>query len=199
MSIAGVRSASSVGSRASGAPVSYPRPEGARAVGPADVPPLTVLYQELHPPLLRYLKAKEPRLGEDLASETWLRVADALPSFTGDACALRSWVFTIARCRLIDHRRRSNRRGDVIDLAALEKRPSVDDPETETLAAISADRALHTIRCLHPDQADAVFLRVVGGLETAEVALVMGRPEGTVRVLQHRGLRRLAKILRDEV
>ena len=169
------------------------------AAGRGEVWALALLYQELHPALLGYLRATEARLGEDLASETWLKVADGLPSFHGDALAFRSWVFTIARCRLIDHRRRTSRRGHVIDLNALAARPSVDDPEHETLEAVAGESALQAIRELPADQADVVLLRVVSGLATAEVAAVMGKPEGTVRVLQHRALRRLAKILDEDL
>jgi len=38
-----------------------------------------------------------------------------------------------------------------------------------------------------------VALRVLGGLEVAEVARIVGKRPGAVRVLAHRGLRRLAK------
>jgi RNA polymerase sigma-70 factor (ECF subfamily) len=41
------------------------------------------------------------------------------------------------------------------------------------------------------------MLRVVGGLPVEEVARVVGKRPGTVRVLQHRALRRLASQLRD--
>jgi RNA polymerase sigma-70 factor (ECF subfamily) len=95
--------------------------------------------------VLAYLRAQEPRQGEDLASDTWLKVAAGLPSFRGDASAFRSWVFTIARCRMIDHRRHVGRRGAVIDLDALAECPSEDDPEQETLDAVAAEAALRTV------------------------------------------------------
>jgi RNA polymerase sigma-70 factor (ECF subfamily) len=160
---------------------------------------LAALYRELHPPVLAYLRAQEPRQGEDLASDTWLKVAAGLPSFRGDAKAFRSWVFTIARCRMIDHRRRVRRRGAVIDLDTLAKIPSEDDPEQETLDAVAAEAALRTVSDLPGDQADVVLLRVVSGLGTDEVATIMGKPTGTIRVLQHRALRRLAKILDEDL
>ena len=52
---------------------------------------------------------------------------------------------------------------------------------------------------LTPEQAEAVLLRVVGGLPVAEVARIMDRPAGSVRVLCHRALRRLAVRYGDEV
>ena len=49
-------------------------------------------------------------MAEDLAAETWLAVARGLPRFRGDEAAFRGWLFTIARNRLIEHRRRDARR-----------------------------------------------------------------------------------------
>ncbi len=160
---------------------------------------LGALYRELHPSLVAYLRAREPRHGEDLASDAWLKVAAGLASFRGDASSFRSWVFTIARCRMIDHRRRVRRRGDVIDLDAITASPSKHDPEAETMDAVSAEVALSTLNTLPSDQADVVLLRVVNGFGTDEVATIMGKPAGTIRVLQHRALRRLAKILEQDL
>ena len=50
------------------------------------------------------------------------------------------------------------------------------------------DRALALVRRLPPDQADAVLLRIVAGMDVGQVAELMGRSEGSVRVLVHRGL-----------
>ncbi len=167
------------------------------AAGQGEAWALASLYRELHPPVLAYLRAREPRQGDDLASETWLKVAAELRSFRGDASAFRSWVFTIARCGMIDHRRRVRRRGAVIDLDALARFPSEEDPEAETLDALTSEAAMRTVNSLPGDQADVILLRVVTGLRTEEVATIMGKPRGTIRVLQHRALRSLAKILDD--
>ena len=51
------------------------------------------------------------------------------------------------------------------------------------------------VRRLPPDQADAVLLRIVAGMDVGQVAEVMGRSEGSVRVLVHRGLQRLRELV----
>ena len=51
----------------------------------------------------------------------------------------------------------------------------------------------HVLAVLSPDQAEVVLLRVIGGLRVSQVAELLGKRPGTVRVLQHRGLRRLAE------
>ena len=57
------------------------------------------------------------------------------------------------------------------------------------------EAAALVVRTLPADQADVVLLRVLGGLEVAEVARILGKKPGTIRVLQHRGLRTLAQRL----
>jgi RNA polymerase sigma factor (sigma-70 family) len=163
---------------------------------------VAALYRWLQPAVIGYLRARSGHDAEDLASETWLAVARALPTFSGDETAFRSWVFTIAHRRLIDHHRAAARRprsrsltpadgeGFDGDGAALASR---DDPATEAVAAVAGEEAVRRIVALLPDQlAEIVLLRVVAGLPTEDVARITGRRPGTVRVLQHRALRRLA-------
>ena len=61
------------------------------------------------------------------------------------------------------------------------------------LGGQSTRAALALVAELPPDQAEVVALRVLAGLEVAEVARIVGKRPGTVRVLAHRGLRRLAE------
>src|SRR4051812_35546925 len=71
---------------------------------------LTSLYTDLHPAVLRYLKAQHHSEADDVASDTWIDVAPALHRFAGEERDFRKGVFTIARRRLIDHRRKATRR-----------------------------------------------------------------------------------------
>jgi RNA polymerase sigma-70 factor, ECF subfamily len=152
-----------------------------------------VLWRELQPPLLRYLEVVAPEAAEDLASETWLRVVTGLDRFRGDERAFRAWLFTVARHRVIDRWRQVGRgRVDPVPLEALADRPAPDDPAEETVETISTRAAVALIATLPPEQAEAIMLRVVAGLGVPEVARIMGKRPGAVRVLTHRALRRLA-------
>lgn len=154
------------------------------------------LYRELQPGLLRYLRAQAPADGDDLASEVWLQAAAGLARFDGDEMALRRWFFTIARRRLVDLRRREGRRRRALD--ALESSldaPGFAEPERHALDAGETEAALARIAALPPAQAEVVLLRVVGGLAVEDVAAIVGKSPGAVRVLQHRALTRLAREL----
>jgi len=172
---------------------------------------VAILYRWLQPAVVNYLRARAGDDAEDLASETWLAVARALPTFSGDETAFRSWVFTIAHRRLVDHHRASARRPRTKTLTPAEgdghegpvELPGRDDPAAEVVTAVAGDEAVRRIvALLPPDQAEIILLRVVAGLPVEEVAEITGRRPGTIRVLQHRALRRLADRLErptDEV
>ncbi len=153
------------------------------------------LYREIHPRLLRYLRSREPHQADDLASQVWLEVAGGLDRFEGTEDGFRAWVFTIARRRLIDARRRADRRPtDPLADHDVATRSPYDDPERTTLAALGAQAAVDRIvGALTPEQAEVVLLRVLGGLAVAQVADVLGKQPSAIRVLQHRALRRLAR------
>jgi len=155
---------------------------------------LAALWRELHPALLRYLRAVDPGAAEDIASDTWLEVTRRLDRFSGDERAFRGWLFTIARHRLIDARRRAARHRTA-PVAWLPDRPGVDDPAADVLIDLSTRESLRLVAELPPEQAEAVLLRVMAGLDTDEVAQIMGKQPGNIRVLSHRGLRNLARRL----
>lgn len=148
-------------------------------------------YQHL---LLRYFKGKGMSDPDDLASTVWVEVATGLDRFDGSESDFRRWLFTIAARRRIDTIRTAKRRADRVEGAPIDPRP-VHAPSAGEEAERAADleQALARVRTLPPDQAEAVLLRVVADLSVAEVAEIMGRREGAVRVLVHRGLRRLAE------
>jgi RNA polymerase sigma-70 factor, ECF subfamily len=162
------------------------------------------LFRAYHPLLLRYLRAQAPPVADDLAGEVWVAVARGLHRFDGDEACFRGWLFTIARRRLIDHHRKvGRRRTDPVPHERLD-RPAehgdATDPASLAVDHIRAQQALELILTdLSADQADAVLLRVVAGLDVSEVAEVMGRSPGAVRVLCHRALRRLAPRLVEGV
>src|SRR6266508_1290791 len=130
-----------------------------------------VLWQDLQPAMLRYLTMLAPGAAEDLASETWLRVVRGIGRFHGDEPSFRAWVFTIARRQVIDWQRQAARRPaeQLVD-ATLAEASSPDDPAAAALESISTRAAIALIATLPTEQAEAIMLRVVAGLDTERVA-----------------------------
>ncbi|WP_443057038.1 RNA polymerase sigma factor [Streptomyces sp. NBC_00669] len=156
-----------------------------------------VLYRAVQPQLLQYVRSLVgPGDAEDVASEAWLQIARDLPSFRGGGSGIRGWAARIARNRALDHIRARSRRpvagAGVDELVAL---PGRADTAGEALDAVATDRALAAIVALPREQAEAVLLRVVMGLDSTSAAQVLGKRAGSVRMATHRGLRRLAEQL----
>lgn len=167
-----------------------------RALRAGDEHAAECMFGDLHPRLLRFLRATEPRAADDLAGEVWLAVARGLHAFEGDLAGFRAWVFVIARRRLADHRRAAGRRAtDPVAQPFFDMYAGSADTEQQVLGQWSAQQAVDFIaRSLPADQADVLTLRIVGDLDVAHVADVMGRSANWVRVTQHRALRRLAAV-----
>ena len=156
-----------------------------------------VIYRAVQPGLLRYLRSLVGEDAEDVASEAWSQIARDLPSFKGDEPGFRGWTATIARNRAMDHLRYQRRRPVSTGSGAEElfDRPAVDDTAGSAMETVSTEQAIRIISTLPRDQAEAVLLRVVMGLDVATTARVLGKREGAVRTAAHRGLRRLAETL----
>jgi RNA polymerase sigma-70 factor, ECF subfamily len=193
------------------APGSPPGPGPAARSGVPDLTPMVALaqggdpeayralFRDTQPRLLRYLSALVGEDAEDVASETWLHVARDLHDFTGDYDGFRGWVATIARHRALDLIRHRKRRPqlselpveDLIGLAA------ADDTAGSAIDAVATGAAVALIATLPPDQAEAVLLRVVVGLDAESAARVLGKRAGAVRTAAYRGLRSLGRRLQQ--
>jgi RNA polymerase sigma-70 factor (ECF subfamily) len=160
-------------------------------------PDVAALYQDVSPSLLRYLAAREPQEAEDLCSEVWLRLAALIPNFEGGERQWWGLVFLVARRCLNDHwKRRKRHRTDLVDVETLAQLASPVDVEATGLRAITTREAVDLVSSsLSNDQADVILLRVIAGLDIDEVAAALEKRPATVRVIQHRALRRLASTM----
>lgn len=169
-----------------------------RAAKRGDQDAFALLWKQFQPSLLRYLTIKAGPVAEDLAADTWFRVLRALPTFDGDEAGFRAWLFTMARNRVIDWYRGASRRFEYIEHSQLDLVPATTSVESDADEHSATQAALALIAQLPPDQSEAVMLRVVAGLDVATVAKIMRRSSGSVRVLCHRGLRRLQSALNGD-
>lgn len=156
-------------------------------------------YRIVQPGLLGYVRGIVGDEAEDVASDAWLEIARDLGRFRGDGAGFRGWTATIARHRALDHLRRQKVRpratgleNDVLEL------PGTHSTHDQALEILSTERALELVARLPRDQAEAVLLRVVVGLDGPAAARVLGKRPGAVRTAAHRGLKRLAQQLGAE-
>ncbi|MGW5774682.1 RNA polymerase sigma factor [Streptomyces sp. NPDC003863] len=155
------------------------------------------VYRAVHPRLLGYIRTLVGDTdAEDVASEAWLQIARDLDRFDGDADRFRGWAARIARNRALDHVRMRGRRPAVgADETELADKPADSDTAGEALEALATGDTMQLIAQLPQDQAEAVVLRVVVGLDAKSAADTLGKRPGAVRTAAHRGLKKLAELL----
>jgi RNA polymerase sigma factor (sigma-70 family) len=163
---------------------------------------LEVLYRDLAPPVLGYLRVQGANEPEDVASEAFISVVRGLETFRGDERAFRSWVFTIAHHRLVDERRKLVRRAEQLathrTLALVSGVTSNGHVEEEALSNLGSATAVKAIQGLTEDQRAVVLLRILMDLSVADVARVLDKREGAVKTLQRRALARLGTSIAPE-
>ena len=156
----------------------------------------SVLWRDANPALLRYLRVIAPDVAEDVAAETWVQVVRGLGKFTGDESAWRAWLFTTARRRLLDQARlRKRHPAEPLDEISAADVPRTPDAEQIAMDNLATESAIALLSQLPVQQAEAIMLRVVAGLDTDVVAEMLGRSPGAIRVAAHRGLKKLQSLL----
>jgi RNA polymerase sigma-70 factor (ECF subfamily) len=143
---------------------------------------------------------RDRHAAEDVTEQVFLRALTALPRFEerGDATtsSFRVWLFQIARNAISNERRRARRRPEApLELAA--SLAARDDPAAAAVSKAEAERVWTALDRLPDDRRRALVLRFVEEMTTSEIAAVLGRTEGAVRVLIHRALRQVATDLRS--
>ena len=154
------------------------------------------IYERWHIQIYRYILYRTGNVvaAEDLTSEVFLKVMNALPDFTAaqpnnEEKSLRGWIFQIARHALVDYYRKNNRRKTV----ALNDQILMDSvPLEHTIErALTIDQLKSALLGLPEDQREALILRFILGFSISEAADTMRRSEDSIKGLQRRALQTL--------
>jgi RNA polymerase sigma-70 factor (ECF subfamily) len=124
--------------------------------------------------------------------------AAGITADSADFSTFRVWLFRIARNVVANERRRDRRR----PVSRLEDALGVASPDDVAELAVAREAtnvAWRAVERLPEDRRKVVILRFVNEMSTAEIALILGRSEGAVRVLLHRALRAVAEDLRGRL
>ncbi|WP_007027080.1 sigma-70 family RNA polymerase sigma factor [Saccharomonospora iraqiensis] len=144
------------------------------------------------------LRVGDRHLAEDVTSETFLRALRRITSISYQGRDVGAWFTTIARNLVLDHVKSSRFRMEVVTEEIAESPPSEaagTGPEQQVINRSTHDELLRCIADLGDDQRECIILRFIQGYSVSETATIMQRNEGAVKALQHRAVRRLARLL----
>jgi RNA polymerase sigma-70 factor (ECF subfamily) len=152
------------------------------------------LYARYRRRIYRFaLKLTQDRdLAEDIVQETFLKMQSRIRSL-GESHSLASWLFTIARNEVYSHLRRTRRNGQQQDADEMWTAESTLD---QLVSAETSEIVQRHIAQLKVEYREVLLLREYEELSYAEISLVTGDPEATVKWRLFKARRALAKKLK---
>jgi RNA polymerase sigma-70 factor (ECF subfamily) len=133
-------------------------------------------------------------LAEDLTEQTFLRALEAIHRYKRRGVPFLAWLLRIARNLYLNDRRvqRNN-----LSIHNKWNGGAAASPEFYCEAKLDGEEVWRAVRALDGDQRQVIVLRFMDGLSYADVADVLGKSVGAVRVAQYRALRALRRRLED--
>ncbi len=169
------------------------------AVRRGDRDAIAAVYLEVGPGLRGFLRRRvgHGEVADDLVEQTFVELLEGCGRFRGDGRSLRAWLYRAARNNLNDWWKRADRRSDheLTSRRASSLADPAPDPGMRATDAVLDPGLEAGLAELTAEQREVLELRVVAGLTVDEVAAITGRTPGAVKLLQHRGVRRLAALL----
>lgn len=132
-------------------------------------------------------RVSDSETAEDLAQQVFLNAWQALPRYRRTAAPFTAWLYRIARHALIDHYRRARPTSELDGIDISEEH----DHDAQLIVAEEFEAVERAMTALRSDHQEVIRLRFLMGHSTREVAEMMSRSEGAIRVLQLRALRAL--------
>jgi len=157
---------------------------------------LAELYDLYFPRIYRYVLARtgNPAEAEDVTEEVFVKVLGAISGFQWRQAPFAAWLFRIARNQFVSYTRKNGARRQEIPLVA-SVADSTPDPLIRVENRLFFEQILDIARALPQAQREVLWLRFAVGLSVSDTARALGKREGNVKVLQHKAIARLQKLL----
>ena len=156
-----------------------------------------ILYEHYAQVIFQYIsyRVDGKAMAEDLTAEVFLRMIRKLPTYKYTGAPFGAWLYRIASNLLTDHYRKKQN----VSTTTISETYQSDTIDPLDKLAIQEDQlsVRNALLSLSEDYQNVIVLRFIRELSHAEVAEIMDKSEGSVRVLQHRALNALSKILND--
>jgi len=151
------------------------------------------VYNQYITPIYRfvYFKVSSRQDAEDLTSEVFMKVWNYITETEDDIENLRALLYRTARNLVIDHYRRNARRDVINDVEMMEN--IVDDKQQSLLSQVDTNIDMQSIeklmRQMKDEYREVIVLKYLEELSIAEIAKILNKTKGSVRVTLHRALK----------
>ena len=160
---------------------------------------LAELHELFYPVVYRFVRFRleDDQLVEDITSEVFLRLLNALRQERKSVRDVRGWLLGTASNLVYDHLRRKYRH-PMEELEQHEDLPDEVHPESIVESDMSNQVIRECVRELTEDQQKVLSLRFSQGMSVGETARVVHKSVNAVKVLQYRALSTLRRMLESK-
>ncbi|MEJ0021924.1 MAG: RNA polymerase sigma factor [Candidatus Doudnabacteria bacterium] len=142
-----------------------------------------------------YFRVGHKEVAEDVLSDTFVKSWEKINQINSPG-ALSGWLYQIAKNNIIDYYRLKK---ELIALSEVEEF-LVDEASSVDSVNLSfqQNKILNVLNQLPQDQQQIIKYRFFEDLSNEEISYIMGKTEGSVRVLQHRAIAKLKELLKNK-
>lgn len=151
------------------------------------------IHDRYYPEIYRYAlyRTNRTEVAEDVASEVFTRLLQALHNGRAPRTTLRGWLYGVASNLIADHYRRAPRESLPLD----ENFEAPGSPAAEAELRLRQREVQAAMRQLTREQQETLALRFGEGLSVEETAAILGKSLNAVKALQFRALEALRRVL----
>ena len=146
-----------------------------------------------------YFLTNDSQLAEDLTAQTFLNALEAIPRYEMRGVPFLAWLLRIAYNLTMNHKKVQKHNGHAPLPEGVEAKGTIYSPEESYEAKVDGEWVWQEVRKLRGDQRQVIVMRFIDGLGYADIAQVLGKRVGTVRVIQYRALSSLRHLLEDDL
>lgn len=156
----------------------------------------SAVYTVISPAVLGYFRARGVNDAEALTQDVFVDVLPKLATVTGGRSGLRTFIFSVAHARLVDHHRRAERTPYLAEYDPRDDVRYVPSAEDEVLSSLGGIAG--SLSQLNEEQREVLVLRIVADLSIEQVARIMNKTPGAIKQLQRRGLSALRELVTEK-
>ena len=158
------------------------------------------LYDHYQPMIYRFVYVKVGRRedAEDITHQVFLSAWQNIQSYRHRGHPFGSWLYQIARNQVVDHYR-AKKNDTSLEKMNPEYFVAPATAQFDLATKLEIEKVRVAIGRLKPDYQDVVILRFIEDLPLKEAAEAMEKTEGAVKLMQHRAVKELQKILGNNI
>ena len=156
----------------------------------------SAVYSVISPAVFGYFRARGVDDAEALTQDVFVDVLPKLANVTGGHAGLRTFIFSVAHARLVDHHRRAERTPYLAEYDPQDDARYVPSAEDEVLGSLGG--IADSLSRLNEEQREVLVLRIVADLSIEQVARIMDKTPGAIKQLQRRGLNALRELVTEK-